>query len=188
VKGLDLDSKQRDRLGRKIHQLARTCIMPTPPIQVGFEEMRGMIIVKISVARGEAPLYTLDGVVYLRQGSADVQAQPDHLTRLVTEFAFEAVARPPRLICDTRGSCRIRGNQVAILVEKAYRKVERSQKMIEVAEQGPLRQFRPLSAGSLPKTPLANETSPPSLGLIIGKAPARRALQCGSEGLPLFRC
>jgi ATP-dependent DNA helicase RecG len=88
VKGLDLDFKQRDRLELKIHQLARNRIKPTPPIQVSFEEIRGMIIAEISVARGEAPVYMLDGLVYLRQGSADVQAQPDDLTRLVAEFAF----------------------------------------------------------------------------------------------------
>jgi len=88
VKGLDLDFKQRDGLERKIHQLSRNRIKPTPPIQVVFEELRGMIIARIAVARGEAPLYMTDGVVYLRQGSADVQAQPDDLTRLVAEFAF----------------------------------------------------------------------------------------------------
>ncbi len=88
VKGLDLDFKQRDRLERKIHQLARNRIKPTPPIQVIFEDLRGITIARISVARGEAPLYMTDGVVYLRQGSADVQAQPDDLTRLVAEFAF----------------------------------------------------------------------------------------------------
>jgi ATP-dependent DNA helicase RecG len=88
VKGLEVDFKQRDRLEGKIHQLVRTRIKPTPPIQVVFEEVRGMIIAKVSVARGEAPLYMTDGVVYLRQGSADVQAQPDDLTRLVAEFAF----------------------------------------------------------------------------------------------------
>jgi predicted HTH transcriptional regulator len=88
VKGLALDFKQRDGLERKIHQLVRTRIKPTPPTQVLFEESRGMKIARIYVARGEAPLYKADGVVYLRQGSADVQAQPDDLTRLVAEFAF----------------------------------------------------------------------------------------------------
>jgi hypothetical protein len=88
VKGLDLDFKRRDALERRIHQLARTRIKPTPPIQVVFEQVRGILIAKISVARGEAPLYMTDGIVYLRQGSADVQAQPDDLTRLVAEFAF----------------------------------------------------------------------------------------------------
>ena len=47
-----------------------------------------MLIGKISVARGEAPVYMLDGVVYLRQGSSDVQAQPDDIISLIAEFAF----------------------------------------------------------------------------------------------------
>jgi hypothetical protein len=88
VKGLDLDFKGRDAWERRIHQLARARVKPTPPIPVAFEELRGMLIGKISVARGEAPVYMLDGVVYLRQGSSDVQAQPDDIISLVAEFAF----------------------------------------------------------------------------------------------------
>jgi hypothetical protein len=88
VKGLDLDFKRRDRLERKIHQLARNRIKPTPPVQVGFEEVRGLTVAKVSVARGEAPVYMLDGVVYLRQGSSDVQGQPDDIISLIAEFAF----------------------------------------------------------------------------------------------------
>jgi ATP-dependent DNA helicase RecG len=88
VKGLELDFKGRDASERRIHQLVRARIKPTPPIQVAFEELRGMLIGKISVARGEAPVYMLDGVAYLRQGSSDVQAQPDDIISLVAEFAF----------------------------------------------------------------------------------------------------
>jgi hypothetical protein len=88
VKGLDLDHKGRDAWERRIHQLVRARIKLTPPTQVAFEELRGMLIGKISVARGEAPVYMLDGVVYLRQGSSDVQAQPDDSISLVAEFAF----------------------------------------------------------------------------------------------------
>jgi len=88
IKGMELDFKQRDRLERKIHQLARNRVKPTPPIQVVFEELRGMTVGRISVARGEKPLYTLDNVVYLRRGSSDVQAQPDEIISLVTQFAF----------------------------------------------------------------------------------------------------
>jgi predicted HTH transcriptional regulator len=69
---------------------------PTLPIQVAFQELRGMLIGKISVARGEAPVYMLDGVVYLRQGSSDVQAQPGDIISLVAEFAF---SRPERASC-----------------------------------------------------------------------------------------
>jgi predicted HTH transcriptional regulator len=88
VEGLDLNFTQRDRLERKTHQLARNRFEPTPPAQVGFGGVLGMTLGKISIARGEAPVYMLDGVVYLRQGSSDVQAQPDDIISLVAEFAF----------------------------------------------------------------------------------------------------
>ena len=89
VKGLDLDFKRKDALERRIHQLARTRIKPvSPPVQVAFDDIRGMTVGRISVARGEKPLYTLDSVVYLRRGSSDVQAQPDEIISLVTQFAF----------------------------------------------------------------------------------------------------
>ena len=57
-------------------------------MQVVFDDIRGMTVGRISVAREEKPLYTLDNVVYLRRGSSDVQAQPDKIISLVTQFAF----------------------------------------------------------------------------------------------------
>jgi hypothetical protein len=88
VKGLELDFQQRDRLERRIRQLVRSRIKPTPPIQLTFEDVRDLTVAKITVARGEAPVYMIGGVIYLRYGSADVQAQPEDLRRLVAEFAF----------------------------------------------------------------------------------------------------
>jgi hypothetical protein len=87
VKGLELDFTQKDRLERKIRQLVRTRIKPTPSLDVAFEDMRGFAIAKISVARGEAPAYMMGGVIYIRYGSPDVQAQPEDLSRLITEYA-----------------------------------------------------------------------------------------------------
>jgi predicted HTH transcriptional regulator len=84
-----LDLKRKHALERRIHQLARTRIKPAPPVEIVFEEIRGMTVSRISVARGEKPLYTLDNVVYLRRGSSDVQAQPDEIISLVTQFAFQ---------------------------------------------------------------------------------------------------
>ncbi len=88
IRGLRLDFSQRDRFEQKVRQLIRNRIKPTPPTQVSFEEVRGLIVAKIAVARGEAPIYLLNGTIYVRDGSSDVQAQPDHLKRLVAEFAF----------------------------------------------------------------------------------------------------
>ena len=47
-----------------------------------------MTVGRTAVARGEKPLYALDTVVCLRRGSSDVQAQPDEIISLVTQFAF----------------------------------------------------------------------------------------------------
>ena len=88
VIGLGLDLTQRDRLERKIRQLVRNRIRPTPPFGVSFEDVRGLLVTKITVARGEVPAYMMGGVIYVRYGSADVQAQPEDLRRLITEYAF----------------------------------------------------------------------------------------------------
>ena len=88
IKGLELDFTQRDRLERKIRQLVRNRIKPTPPFDVSFEEVRGFGVAKVSVPRGEAPAYIMTGVIYIRYGSSDVQAQPEDLGRLITEYAL----------------------------------------------------------------------------------------------------
>jgi hypothetical protein len=87
IKGLRLEYTQRDRLEQKIGQLVRTRVRPTPSIQIGFEEIRGLTVARITVPRGEAPAYMLGGVIYVRYGSSDIQAQPEDLDRLFTEYA-----------------------------------------------------------------------------------------------------
>ena len=88
VTGLDLDFNQKDRLEQKIRQLVRTRIKPTPLIQVAFENVRGLSVAKITVARGDATAYMMGGVIYIRDGSSDVQAQPEDLRRLIAEYAY----------------------------------------------------------------------------------------------------
>lgn len=88
VKGLGLDYSAKDRMERKIRQLVRSTIRPTPPLQLTFEDHRGLVILRIVVARGEEPVYLLNGAIYVRYGSSDVQAQPEDLRRLVSEYAL----------------------------------------------------------------------------------------------------
>jgi hypothetical protein len=87
VKGLELSFAQRDRLEQKVRQSVRNRIRPMPPIQIGFEEMRGFTVARIMISRGEAPAHMLGGVIYVRDGSSDIQAQPEDLKRLITEYA-----------------------------------------------------------------------------------------------------
>jgi len=88
VKRLELDFTQRDRMEQKIRELIRSRIKPTPPVQITFENVRGLLVAKIAVASGEAPAYMIGGTIYIRNGSSDVQAQPEDVVRLVSEFAF----------------------------------------------------------------------------------------------------
>lgn len=87
IRGLNLDFKQRDRFGQKIRQLVRNRIKPNPPVEITFEEVEVLAVARIAIARGEEPVYLLNGVIYVRSGSSDTQAQPEDLRRLVTEFA-----------------------------------------------------------------------------------------------------
>ncbi|MGP8247060.1 MAG: helix-turn-helix domain-containing protein [Bryobacteraceae bacterium] len=88
IKGLDLDFTQKDRLEQRICQLIRNRIKPVPPVRITFEDVRGLAIAKIAVTSGEAPAYMIGGTIYVRQGSSDVQAQPEDVVRLVTQYAF----------------------------------------------------------------------------------------------------
>jgi hypothetical protein len=88
ITGLELDFKQRDRLEQKIRQIVRNRISPAPLIQFSFEDVRGFLVAKITVARGEATVYLMGGVIYVRVGSSDAQAQPEDLRRLITEYAY----------------------------------------------------------------------------------------------------
>ena len=86
IKGLSLSPKQKDLFEQRVRQVVRNRINPMPPIQVTFEEMNGLIVAKIAVARGDAQAYMMSGVIYVRSGSTDVQAQPEDLKRLVMEY------------------------------------------------------------------------------------------------------
>ena len=88
VKGLNLDFNKRDRLERKIRQLVRQRIRPTPPVQITFQQVNELTIACVTVARGEALAYLLGGVIYRRYGSSDVQAQPADLEALVAQYAL----------------------------------------------------------------------------------------------------
>lgn len=87
VTGLKLTVQQRDRLEQKIWQLVRNQIKPTPPIQITFNDIDGVTVVSIAVIHGEEPAYLLKGVIYMRRGSSDVQAQPEDIHKLIAEYA-----------------------------------------------------------------------------------------------------
>lgn len=87
IKGITLSMLQRDRIEQRIRQLVRSHIKPVPAVSVSFEVVGDQTIAKIAVASGDAPVYLLHGVIYIRDGSSDVQAQPEHLARRLIQFA-----------------------------------------------------------------------------------------------------
>jgi hypothetical protein len=86
VRGLPAAYKERDRLKLKVDQMIRSRIRPRPPSHFVFEEVGGNNVGKITVVRGDAPAYLLNGVVYIRHGSSDVRAQPEDLAKLFAEY------------------------------------------------------------------------------------------------------
>ena len=83
VIGVSPDSKQRDRLELKLRELIKNRIRPSPPVQITFEDLRGLMVARIEVACGGAPPYMMGGVIYIRRGSSDVQAQPEDVRWLL---------------------------------------------------------------------------------------------------------
>jgi hypothetical protein len=88
VKGVPLEhQKARDSLSHRLYHAIRERIKPTPSVRIDFIEAAGQTVCRIFVPRGDDPLYFLDGVIYVRHGSADVKAQPELVRRLLEEFA-----------------------------------------------------------------------------------------------------
>jgi hypothetical protein len=87
ITGIEVNGvKHKDRYSERLHQLVRTRIMPPPSIQVAFVSLRDFTILVLFVPRGEEPLYFMDGVVYVREGSSDLTARHDIVKRILTEY------------------------------------------------------------------------------------------------------
>jgi hypothetical protein len=89
IHDLHLDgTKARDALAERIHQAVRHRIRPAPLIQVDFVELKSRTLCRVYVPRGEQPLHLIDGVIYVRDGAADIKASPERVWRLVQEYAI----------------------------------------------------------------------------------------------------
>ena len=87
ITGIEVNGvKHKDRYSERLHQLVRARILPPPSIQVAFVTIRDFTVLVLFVPRGEEPLYFMDGVVYVREGSADLTARPEIVRRILTEY------------------------------------------------------------------------------------------------------
>ena len=88
INGLHVEGlKGRDALTERIHQAVRNRIRPAPVIAVVYVEWEGNTVCRIFVPRGDQPLHLMDGVIYVRDGAADIKAPPERVVKLVEEFA-----------------------------------------------------------------------------------------------------
>jgi len=88
VHGLRLDgAKARDALLERIHQAVRNRLRAVPLIQVDFLQVEEPTVCRIFVPRGDQPLHVMDGIIYVRDGAADIKAPPERVLRLMEEYA-----------------------------------------------------------------------------------------------------
>ena len=85
IVGLQLDYKKRDVFAQRVRNISRSHIRPIPPMQITFEEIRGLVVAVIAVARGRETVYVLNGAVYVRDGASDVIAQDGDYKRMLAE-------------------------------------------------------------------------------------------------------
>lgn len=71
-----------------IYQTVRQRVNLSPLIQVDLVVVRDFTICTERIARGEEPLYFLDGVVFLRYGESDIKAEPEIVKRLLMAYAI----------------------------------------------------------------------------------------------------
>jgi hypothetical protein len=88
VEGLNLPTAQeRDRFVISIQNAIRERIRPNPFIDIAFEEVKGKMVARIFVPRGDQPLYCYDGRPYVREGPQSVVADGIKVAKIVMEFA-----------------------------------------------------------------------------------------------------
>jgi len=85
IVGLGLDYKKQDVFAQRVRNLSRSYIRPIPPMQITFEDIRGLVVATVAVARGTETLYVLNGAVYVRDGASDVLAQDGDYKRMLAE-------------------------------------------------------------------------------------------------------
>jgi len=89
VRGVELPTmKARDEFRHRMFSLVRDRIQPCPAVELDFEEVDGVVVARVFVRRGEAPLHYFRGVSYVRDGESSVTPRPEQVTRILAEYAL----------------------------------------------------------------------------------------------------
>jgi predicted HTH transcriptional regulator len=78
--------KDRDVILQRVRNIAATSIKPPVFVRTKFLDMNGKIVLRVFVPRGSAPVYVVEGVVYLRHMASVMKAEPDQLLSIVTRW------------------------------------------------------------------------------------------------------
>jgi hypothetical protein len=88
ITGIKLDTPgEKSSFAHKIYTVVRQRVKPIPPIEMYFEDIRGYVVARVIVARGDERLYFLDGIIYVRHGDSDVKGEPSVVSRILQEYA-----------------------------------------------------------------------------------------------------
>lgn len=88
VEGLGVKTlEEKDRWRQALLNSIREAIRPAPVVYLDFEEVGGALIAKLFVPRGDDPLYSRGGVVYVRKDAETVPAESPEIIRIVEQFA-----------------------------------------------------------------------------------------------------
>jgi hypothetical protein len=80
--------EEKDKWRQAVLNALREAIRPAPVVDLEFEEADGTLVAKLFVPRGEEPLYSRGGVVYVRKDAETIPADPPDIIRIVEQFAF----------------------------------------------------------------------------------------------------
>lgn len=87
ITGIDLKTpKEKDKFRTKISNLIRNKIEPYLLVDINFDDIRGYIVAKIFVPRGEELFYFLGGLIYIRDGNADRKAPPEIIKGIAAKY------------------------------------------------------------------------------------------------------
>lgn len=88
ISGINVKTpKEKDNFRSKIFNLISNKIKPYLLVAIAFEEIRGYVVAKIFVPRGEDLFYFLEGLIYVRDGNSDKKAQPEIVKTIVSKYA-----------------------------------------------------------------------------------------------------
>jgi len=82
-----IDPYQRGELLRKVRDITSAKISPRVVTETAFLTYENKVVLRIFVPRGDQPLYSVEGLFYIRQQNSTEKATPQQIVAIVNKFA-----------------------------------------------------------------------------------------------------